>query len=171
MGAMGELTVRRITADDLDAVNDIYNFWIRTSAANFYTEEVTAATRRAWFDALGGRYMCVVAVLERAVVGMAYSGQWRPRQAYDTSVETTVYVADGHGGRGIGSALYRALFAALHGQDIHRLYAGISLPNDASVALHEQFGFRRAGLFSEQGRKFGRYWDVAWYERTWPPED
>ncbi|MDQ1701349.1 MAG: phosphinothricin acetyltransferase [Frankiaceae bacterium] len=166
---MPDIRVRPITVDDLAAVNDIYNFWIRTSAANFYVDDITSAERRAWFAELGGRYRAVVAVEGNDIVGFAYSGKVRPRAAYDTSVETTVYVADGHGRRGIGTLLYDGLFEALRDEDIHRLYAVIALPNESSVALHERFGFRRAGLFSEQGRKFGRYWDVGWYERAWPP--
>jgi phosphinothricin acetyltransferase len=172
MGAMAELTVRAIAVEDLDAVNDIYNFWIRTSAANFYTDDISREIRREWFAQLdGARYRAFVALDGDRVVGFAYTGKVRPRAAYDTSVEVTVYVEDAVMRRGVGKALYDALFAALRDEDIHRMYAVIALPNDASVALHERFGFRLAGLFSEQGRKFGRYWDVGWYERTWPPED
>ncbi len=60
---------------------------------------------------------------------------------------------------------YTALFEALAGEDLHRAYAGIGIPNAASIALHERFGFARVAYFTEQGRKFGRYWDVAWYEK------
>ncbi len=168
--AVTDIRVRATTADDLPAINDIYNFWIRTSSANFYVDDIPGSDRAAWFAELGGRHRAVVAVDRGNVVGFAYSGKVRPRTAYDTSVETTVYVADGHGRRGIGTLLYDGLFEALRHEDIHRLYAVITLPNGPSVALHERFGFRQAGLFTEQGRKFGRYWDVGWYERTWPPE-
>ena len=99
------------------------------------------------------------------VVGFARSGRHRPRPAYDTTVETSVYVDPGFVDRGVGAALYRALFDALEGEDLHRALAGIALPNGASVALHERFGFHRVAHFSEQGRKFGRFWDVDWYER------
>jgi phosphinothricin acetyltransferase len=71
-------------------------------------------------------------------------------------------------GQGLGSALYEALLSALEREDVHRAYAGIGMPNPASVRLHERFGFRRVGYYTEQGRKFGRYWDVAWYERSFP---
>jgi len=66
----------------------------------------------------------------------------------------------------VGTRLYAALFESLREQDIHRAFAGIALPNPASVALHERFGFKRVALFTEQGRKFDRYWDVAWYEKA-----
>jgi phosphinothricin acetyltransferase len=64
-----------------------------------------------------------------------------------------------------GTLLYRALFKLIAGEDIHRVVAGVTLPNPASMALHERFGFRHVGTFTENGRKFGKYWDVAWFER------
>jgi phosphinothricin acetyltransferase len=107
----------------------------------------------------------LVAVLEEAVVGFTTSSQFRPRPAYETSVETSIYLAADAVGHGTGSKLYAELFHALEGEDVHRAYAGIGLPNPASVALHERFGFKRVAHFTEQGRKFGRYWDVAWFEK------
>jgi len=80
-------------------------------------------------------------------------------------VETSVYLAPEVIGKGAGSRLYERLFDSLKREDVHRAYGGIALPNPASIALHEKFGFKRVALFTEQGRKFGRYWDVAWYEK------
>ena len=76
-----------------------------------------------------------------------------------------MYLAPDAHGKGLGRKLYETLIAALRGEDVHRLYGGITLPNDASIRLHEAMGFRRVSLTSEVGRKFGRYWDVALYER------
>ena len=76
-----------------------------------------------------------------------------------------MFVRDGLGGHGIGRAMYDELFARLGTEDVHRAYAGITLPNDASVALHERSGFHRVAAYTEVGRKFGRYWDVIWLER------
>jgi phosphinothricin acetyltransferase len=112
-----------------------------------------------------GRHRLLVAVSGGAVGGFACSSRFRPKAAYETSVETTIYLAAEAVGRGAGSRLYGQLFHALEGEDVHRAYAGISLPNPASIALHERFGFKRVAHFTEQGRKFGRYWDVAWYEK------
>jgi len=89
---------------------------------------------------------------------------------YDTSIETSVYLVPESVGRGAGSRLYEELFKALEGEAVHRAYAGIALPNPASIALHERFGFKRVAHFTEQGRKFERYWDVAWYEKPLGPE-
>jgi phosphinothricin acetyltransferase len=68
-------------------------------------------------------------------------------------------------GKGIGRALYQTLFASIAGEDINRIVAGVTLPNEMSIALHRRFGFTPVGTFSANGRKFGRYWDVAWFER------
>ncbi|MEU8944606.1 N-acetyltransferase family protein [Streptomyces sp. NPDC048489] len=99
------------------------------------------------------------------ILGYATSSGFRPKAAYATSVEVSVYLAPGAGGRGVGTLLYEALFRALAGEDLHRAYAGVAQPNEASVRLHERFGFRHVGTYREVGRKFGRYWDVAWYEK------
>ena len=107
----------------------------------------------------------MVAVSEGRAIGYASSSRFHQKAAYETSVETSVYLAHESVGRGAGSRLYEVLFRHLDREDVHRAYAGIALPNPASIALHERFGFKRAAHFTEQGRKFGRYWDVAWYEK------
>ncbi len=89
----------------------------------------------------------------------------RPKAAYDTPGATTIYCAQGREGKGIGSRLYAALFEAIAGEDIHRIVAGYALPNPATEALHRKFGFRQIGVFTANGRKFGKYWDVQWTER------
>lgn len=151
---------------DLAAINEIYNHYVRTSHVTFDVEDRSLAWRRRWFDEHSReRHLVVVAQRDGRVVGFASSGTHRPRSAYDTSVETSVYVAADHTGSGIGGSLYGALFERLEGCDVHRALAGITMPNPASVALHRAFGFRLVGRFTEQGRKFGRYWDVAWFER------
>jgi phosphinothricin acetyltransferase len=77
----------------------------------------------------------------------------------------SIYLAPGATGRGLGTALYGALLPRLDREDVHRALAGVTLPNPASLALHERFGFHRVAHFSENGRKLGRYWDVVWLER------
>ncbi|HEV7626328.1 MAG TPA: GNAT family N-acetyltransferase [Streptomyces sp.] len=103
------------------------------------------------------------------ILGYATSSQFRPRRAYDTSVEVSCYLAPGAAGRGLGTLLYKHLFEALEGQDLHRAYAGITVPNDASVRLHQRFGFELVGTYREAGRKFGRYYDVQRYEKALGP--
>lgn len=161
------IEVRPATADDLSAVNDIYNQYVVEAHYTFDLEPMTMEARREWFTHYGeaGRHRLLVAISEGRVIGYACSSRLRPKPAYETSVETSVYLAPDAIGRGAGSRLYEKLFKALEAEDVHRAYAGIALPNPASVGLHERFGFKRVGHFTEQGRKFDRYWDVAWYEK------
>ena len=161
-----ELAVRVATRDDARIMNDIYNRYVASSHATFDLEPMTIGARLGWLaEHAGGRHLAIVAVQDGSVLGFASSGRYRTRPAYDPSVETSVYVDEGHTGRGIGTLLYAALFERLRHEDVHRAYAGIALPNPASIALHERCGFHEVGRFTEQGRKFGRYWDVAWFER------
>ncbi|UKY50793.1 GNAT family N-acetyltransferase [Streptomyces inhibens] len=99
------------------------------------------------------------------LLGYATSSAFRPKAAYAPSVEVTVYCAPHAAGRGVGTLLYKALFEALADEDVHRAYAGITQPNEPSTRLHTRFGFRHIGTYTEVGRKFGRYWDVAWYQK------
>ncbi len=158
------------SAADLDAISEIYDHYVRTTAISFDLEPPTSAWRREWFATFSdrGRHRLLVARDGGEAMGYAASVPYRSREAYAPSVETSVYVAPSHLGRGVGSALYGALLSELEREDVHRAYAGIAMPNPASVRLHERCGFRRAGYFTEQGRKFGRYWDVAWFERSFP---
>ncbi len=162
-----QITVRPAEAADLEQLNAIYNHYVATSPATFDIDPITMEERRESFShyAPTGRYRLLVATDGDRVIGFASSSPHRLRRAYETSIETTAYVAHDATGLGVGTAMYTALFEALAGEDIHRAYAGITQPNDASNALHEKFGFKRAALYTEQGRKFGRYWDVAWYEK------
>jgi phosphinothricin acetyltransferase len=159
--------IRPATAADLEAINDIYNHFVAETHVTFDVEPVSMEDRREWFGhyAESGRHRLMVALDGRAVTGFASSSRFRPKPGYLTSVETSVYLAPDMVGRGIGSRLYEELFKAIEGEDVHRAYAGIALPNPASIALHEKFGFKRVAHFTEQGRKFGRYWDVAWFEK------
>jgi phosphinothricin acetyltransferase len=160
------IEIRPARRSDLEGIDAIYGHYVRTTAHSFELVPPSPEERLRWFNEHGlpGRHRILVATAD-GVIGFASSSRYRPRGAYDSSVETSVYVAPSWRGRGVGLRLYAALFEALAGEDVHRAYAGITMPNPASVALHERVGFTRAGYFSEQGRKFGRYWDVAWYEK------
>lgn len=160
--------IRPAEPSDLPAIVDIYNHYIEHTPVTFDIELVTVETRRAWFDRFGetGRYRLFVADVEGQIVGYAGTIPFRPKAAYETTVETTIYLHPDRTGGGIGRRLYEALFASLAGEDVRRVVAGMTLPNDASQRLHESLGFEFVGIYHEVGRKFGRYWDVAWYERS-----
>ena len=162
------LTVRPAEPGDLAAIVGIYNHYVERSAATFEVEPVTAEARRGWLEehSKGGRHRVLVAE-ERTgeLVGWASTSPFRPRAAYGTTVEASVYCRPDLLGAGVGSRLYAGLFGAIQGEDLERIVAGVSVPNPASVALHRRFAFRHVGTFTRVGRKFGRYWDVAWFER------
>src|SRR5262249_33172317 len=164
---MSEPVVRRATRADLNRITEIYNHYILNTPITFDIGATTAGQRIKWFEEhnSGGRYQLFVAEHDGSGVGYAGPGPFRDKTAYDTSAAVQVYCAPEAAGKGIGSALYRALFGALRSADLHRLLAGITLPNDASVALHRRFGFTEVGIFNENGRKFDRYWDVLWMQR------
>jgi phosphinothricin acetyltransferase len=165
--ASGKASVRAAVEDDLESLSAIYNRYVLETHYTFDLEPMTSEARREWFTHYDtvGRYRLMVAVIDGAVAGFASSGRWRPRAAYETSIETSVYLTPDAVGHGTGTRLYEALFHGLESEDVHRAYAGIALPNPASVALHERFGFKRVAHFTEQGRKFGKFWDVAWFEK------
>ncbi|MFI9255759.1 GNAT family N-acetyltransferase [Streptomyces sp. NPDC053069] len=168
-----EVQVRPGVERDLNALTAIYNHYVRETAITFDTAIFTPEERRPWLlsHPEDGPYRLMVATEtepegdSQRILGYATSSPYRPKPAYVTSVEVSVYVAPGTGRRGIGTLLYDALFKALAGEDVHRAYAGIAQPNEASERLHARFGFRYVGTYREVGRKFGRYWDVAWYEK------
>lgn len=161
------MIVRPAAADDLERINAIYNHYVLHSQATFDIEPISMEARRDWFShySTSGPHRVLVAEDDGIVLGFATSSPFRPRAAYATSIETSVYCDPDKIGLGIGSKLYERLFDDLKDEDIHRAYAGISLPNDSSVSLHERFGFVKVGEYTEVGRKFDRYWNVALYER------
>ena len=161
------LQIRAAQRADLPALTALYNDYIATTAITFDLEPWTVEARAEWFShyAETGRHRLIVAYDGATLIGYASTSPLAVKAAYQTSVEVSVYVAADHTGRGVGSALYEALFAAVADEDLHRAHAGITLPNPASIALHERFGFTTVGVYTEVGRKFGRYHDVLRMER------
>lgn len=164
---MAAVKIRPAVRDDLPRLTEIYNYYVVNTPITFDLEPVTAESRTRWFNEHSGtkRHRMFVAEDAGRVVGYACTGQFRDKAAYDTSIETSIYCAHDATGRGIGAMLYRVLFDALKNEDINRLLGGITLPNEASVALHRKFGFTEVGVFTECGRKFDKFWDVVWMER------
>lgn len=162
------LAVRPAGIDDLPALTAIYNHYVVHTPITFDVKTYEPHERRPWFDDHHptGRHRLLVGVdADGGIAGYATSSRWRPKASYDTTVETSVYCRDDARGRGVGTKLYEALFAAIADEDVHRIVAGVALPNAASIALHERFGFEQVGVFHQVGRKFGQFWDVAWFER------
>ncbi len=165
---MSGLTVRPARLDDADAINAVYNPFIRDTVITFETVEHTVDQRRAWLQARDGDARYPVLVAERpdgTICGFASANPFDPRAGYASSVKTSVFVEPACHGLGAGTALYNALFEALDGAELHRAYGLVAAPNPASAALHKRFGFAHVATLSEVGRKFGRFIDVIWFEK------
>jgi L-amino acid N-acyltransferase YncA len=158
-----EVTVEPAMPSDAAAVRAIYAPIVESTAISFELEvpavdeiaERIGTTTAAWpwLVARGGE----------KVLGYAYAGAFRTRPAYRWSVETSVYVDGGARRRGVGRVLYARLIEILRDQGFVNAFAGIALPNESSVALHERFGYRPVGVFPAAGYKLGRWHDVGWW--------
>jgi phosphinothricin acetyltransferase len=167
---VSELAIRAPEGGDLPRLVEIYNHYILRTAITFETEPYSVETRRPWLASFAptGRYRCLVALERGRPIGWAGSRRFHERAAYAPTLETSIYLDPEAHGRRVGTRLYGALFEALAGEDVHRAVGSITLPNEASVALHRRFGFEPMGTLSEVGRKFGRWWDVAWFVKALP---
>lgn len=163
---MAELIVRPAEPEDATQIAEIYNHYIRTSTITFEEEPVSAAEMAARIEEVQNlSYPWLVALAGERVQGYAYGGKWKARAAYKHSSEITVYVRPGLERSGVGSALYGQLLPALKTIGVRAVIGGVALPNDASVRLHEKFGFEKCAHFRDVGFKFGRWIDVAYWER------
>jgi phosphinothricin acetyltransferase len=113
---------------------------------------------------IGSAYPWFVYETDGDVLGYAYVNRWKERSAYRFAAEITVYLKTGHDGKGMGTELYTRLFEALKKTDVHAVVAGITLPNEQSVAFHEKFGFKKIAQFNEIGFKTGKWLDVGYWE-------
>lgn len=168
--------LRLASPADAPALLDIYAPLVRETAISFETEPPSAA---AFAERIAGtleRWPWLVCEDEHGPLGYAYAGPHRSRAAYQWSTEVSVYVAERARRRGVGRRLYRATLGVLRAQGFCNAYAGIALPNAASVALHEALGFAPVGVYRRVGYKRGAWRDVGWWAldlrpaRAAPPE-
>ncbi len=162
-----DVTLREAELKDLTDLTQIYNYFVEKTAITFDLYPFSVKAREEWFHYYNKneRHRLFVAEMNDTIIGYASSSPFRPKDAFLISVETSIYLISVAQGMQIGSVLYRYLFDALEGVDVHKAYAGITIPNDQSIALHRSFGFNKVGLFKEVGRKFDRYHDVEWWEK------
>ncbi len=156
---------------DSEACAAIYAPSVTHSAASFEEVAPGAEEIARRIRAISERYPWLVAEAEGEVAGYAYASPHRERSAYRWSVECTAYIAEDHRGQGVGKRLYGALFDLLARQGLRTVCAGITLPNDASVALHRSCGFEPIGVYRRIGYKLGRWHDVLWLQLMLPASD
>ena len=160
------MIVRAARPEDSAAIARIYSHYVLTTTISFEEAAVSEADMSARVrDVQSQGLPWLVAEDAGVVVGFAYASKWKVRSAYRFSVESSVYIAPDRKGGGVGSKLYAALLAELAGLELHTVIGGIALPNDASIRLHEKFGFVKTAHFSEVGFKFGKWVDVAYWQR------
>ncbi|MCL1601614.1 MAG: N-acetyltransferase family protein [Actinomycetia bacterium] len=155
---MSDLVIRRAIEADIPEMNAIYNEYIVDSHVSFDIEPWSDEKRLAWFrEGVVAGFPILVACEGDTVVGASWAGPWQPKKAYRPSVETTVVLAPGSEGHGLGTELYSRLLDALRTEGFHRAFAIIALPNDPSIALHRNLGFTKIGVLDEAGFKDGVY--------------
>ncbi|HTX32574.1 MAG TPA: arsinothricin resistance N-acetyltransferase ArsN1 family B [Solirubrobacteraceae bacterium] len=152
-------------ARDGGACAAIYAPYVLETAISFEEEPPSPPELERRIETISARFPWLVAEAGGAVIGYAYASAHRERAAYRWAAEVAVYVDRSHQRQGAGLALYRALLEDLQRQGFHMACAGITLPNDASVALHEACGFQPVGVFRSVGWKLGAWHDVGWWQR------
>lgn len=157
--------IRSATTADAAVLREIYRPYVETTAVSFELKVPSIEEFERRISVAVGGWSWLVAVTGGRLVGYAYGSSHRAREAYRSSVETSAYVHEDYFRQGIGRALYIQLLDELRERGYGSAFAGITLPNDASVGFHESLGFQPIGVFPRVGRKFGRWHDVAWFYR------
>lgn len=167
MSASAEVQIRHAQAGDLPGILEILNYYIVNDHCTFDTRPWSIEQKLPWFESCApdNPYQLWVAVSDGRIHGYAHSSRWRPKHAYDITVETTVYVSPNSQGRGLGKALMERLLSELSGRGLRSAVAGVTQPNPGSDHLHESLGFKKVGTFEQVGYKFGSYHDVTWFRR------
>ena len=155
-------------ASDADALLALRNHYIAHSFATFDEAPLSLAAVQDWMAGFSGAgpHRLLVAREGARLLGFCSSQRYRTHPAFARTVETSIYVTPDAAGLGVGSALYRQLFAVLEQQPLHRAIVGIALPNAASVRLHARFGFQPVGVFDEYAHKNGRPISSQWMQRA-----
>ena len=156
--------IRPVSPEDAEAVAAIYNWYIANTYITFEEDAVSVADMAQRISSAGPHSPWIVLQGPAGIEGYAYATEWKGRRAYRYSRETSIYLAHDLHGQGRGRKLYQALIEQLRQTPIHVLIAGIALPNDASVALHEKVGFKKIGQFEEVGSKFDQFIDVGYWQ-------
>lgn len=158
------MNIRKVEHRDAPQIAEIYNHYVLNTHHSFEQEAVSVNEMMDRIDSITEACPFLVYEDGLAVLGFAYAVHYKPRSAYKHSVEVSVYIKYGAEQNGIGTKLYEKLFDEIGKIDVHAIIAGISLPNDASIRLHEKFGFEKVAHFREVGFKMDRWIDVGYWE-------
>ncbi len=156
--------IRKVKLEDANEICEIYNYYILNSTVTFEKTRINVREMRKRIQFIISKYPWIVYEKDGHIAGYAYACEWKPRHAYAHSVESTVYLKPGESKKGIGTSLYSKLIEQLINMDFHAIIGGITLPNAASIALHEKLGFEKVAHFKEVGYKFEKWLDVGYWE-------
>lgn len=162
-----DVLIRHVEQGDLQELLELYNWYVTNVHSNLHAGPHTLEEHQAWLDRFtrDGRYQCFVAIKDGKPIGWASTVQHRAKKGFDNTVEMSLYMRPDVKGAGLeGRRLFARLMEAMKAAGVHRVVGGVARPNDAIEALVLSFGFTYVGTFHEVGYKFGKYWDVAWYE-------
>lgn len=159
------LTLRPAQPDDFDAIAALTNIYIDTTAVHFAYVPVTADELRGQWEAGRERFPWLVAEIDGAFAGYAKAGVWRTRDAYQWTTEVGIYIDPASHGKGVGRELYALLLKRLRTGGFRSAIGGITLPNAASIRLHQSLGFEHVGTVRQAGLKFDAWHDVAFYQK------
>lgn len=156
--------IRPYNINDTRELLDIYNYYIVNSVATFDDVAIPFEVFLEKVTIINTNYPFLVFEEDNQILGYAYGSKFRPKPAYNNTVESTVYVKHGEHGKQIGSLLYKELLALLKKQHCHVVLGVITLPNQASIKLHEKFGFEKVAHLKEVGFKFNTWHDVGFWQ-------
>lgn len=156
--------VRAAHFSDALQIAEIYNFYVLNDIATFEEDPLSESDMNKRMRAVLRTFPWLVYEEDDAILGYAYAAPWNPRSAYRYSAESSVYLRSGDEGKGIGSQLYKVLLKRLREQKFRTVIGGISLPNPASVYLHEKFGYEKVAHFKAVGYKFEKWIDVGYWQ-------
>jgi L-amino acid N-acyltransferase YncA len=162
--------IRFAEPSDAAGILAIYAPYCESTCVSFEVVAPTIEQIQERISRITTDYPWLVAEIDGQIAGYVYASRHHERAAYRWSVDVAVYVAAGQQRRGVGRILYETLFSILREQGYFKAFAGITLPNPASVGLHESLGFRPAAVYQGVGYKFGRWLDVGWWQRDLQPE-
>ncbi|MBP7735574.1 MAG: N-acetyltransferase [Spirochaetes bacterium] len=159
-----EIIIRNALKKDMLAINDIYNYYVQNSTCTYQTKLELIENRYIWFDEHNDYYPIIVAEINNDVIGWASISKFKNREAYKPTVENSIYIRHDKLFNGLGAILLDELIKLSKSNSYHSIIAGISGDQEASIKLHEKFGFTKAAHLKEVGYKFDKWLDVVYYQ-------
>lgn len=161
---MNQFNIRPVEPKDVSVLRDIYAWYVENTHISFEYTAPSETEFRERIEASISEFPWIVCTYNATVIGYAYAHKHRLRDAYQWSPESSIYLAQDFHTKGIGRVLYNTLFRILSLQGYHTVFAGVALPNDKSIGIHQGLGFERIGIFRNVGYKNGGWHDTLWFQ-------